>query len=32
MDEVFPDVPRVSAGHIEQLVGTFTDGGPGVAT
>jgi len=31
MDEVFPDLPRVSADHIEQLAGRFTDGGPTVA-
>jgi hypothetical protein len=32
MDKTFPDVPRVTANHIEELVGGFTDGGPGVAT
>jgi hypothetical protein len=31
MDEVFPDVPRVSADHVVKLVGGFTDGGPELA-
>ena len=31
MDQVFPDLPRVSADHVVKLVGGFTDGGPELA-